>query len=59
MVDTNSKDMGDTFILEDVGRWAVDDEKISLFTPALTLADQGSGAPVLTPTALARLTLRV
>ncbi len=51
--------MGDTFILEDVGRWAVDDEKIILFTQAFTVANQGSDAPVLTPTALARFTLRV
>ena len=51
--------MGDTFILEDVGRWPVDDEKIRLFTQAFTVANQGSGAPALTPTALARLTLRV
>jgi Mg2+/Co2+ transporter CorC len=59
MVDINSKDMVDTFILEDVGRWPVDGEKIRLFTQAFTVANQGSGAPVLTPNALARLTLRV
>ena len=59
MVDTNSKDMVDNFILEEVGRWPVDGEKIRLFTQALTVADQGSGAPVLNTTALARLTLRV
>jgi len=59
MVDTYSQDMGDTFILEDVGRWPVDDEKIRLVTQAFTVANQGSGAPVLTPNALARFTLRV
>jgi len=51
--------MGDTFILEDVGHGSVDDEKIRLFTQAFTVANQGSGAPVLTPNALARFTLRV
>jgi hypothetical protein len=51
--------MGDTFILEDMGRWPVDDGKIRLFTQAFTVVNQGSGAPVLTPNALAGLTLRV
>jgi len=49
MVDTNSKDIGNTFLLEEVGRWPVDDEKIRLFTQVLTVADQGSGVPVLYP----------
>ena len=31
--------MVDTFILEDVGRWPVDDEKIRLFTQAFAAAD--------------------
>jgi hypothetical protein len=49
MVDTNSKDIGSAFLLEEVGRWPVDDEKIRLFTQVLTVADQGSGVPVLYP----------
>jgi hypothetical protein len=41
--------MGDTFILEDVGRWPVDDEKTRLVTQAFTVSNQGSGVPVLYP----------
>ncbi len=52
-------DIGNTFILDDVGRGPVDDEKIRLFTQALTVANQGSDAPALTPNALGSLTLCV